>query len=71
MIVPILSDLLEDRVHTPTQSPVKVKKDGGDWYGHDGVDVKETHKAKGTVCCDHFMSWGLLLDQGIQHHKSK
>ena len=33
--------------HTPTSEPVKVDKTDGQWYTHDGVDVKETQSRKG------------------------
>ena len=45
----LLSDLLETKVHTPSAAPVQVRKDGGDWYGHKGTDVKDTHQRKGSA----------------------
>ena len=40
-------DLLTVTPHTPTSEPVKVDKTDGQWYTHDGVDVKETQSRKG------------------------
>ena len=39
-------DLLTIEPHTPTPEPVRYKKDG-QWYTHDGVDVKDTQQRKG------------------------
>ena len=40
-------DLLTVEPHTPTPEPVKFDKKDGQWYTHDGVDVKETQSRKG------------------------
>lgn len=49
-IIFILTDLLTVEPHTPTSEPVKCdnnnKKDG-QWYTHNGVDVKDTLQRKG------------------------
>ncbi|XP_073230892.1 uncharacterized protein [Porites lutea] len=42
-------DLLTVTPHTPTSEPVKVDKTDGQWYTHDGVDVKETQSRKEMV----------------------
>ncbi|XP_015769405.1 PREDICTED: uncharacterized protein LOC107347927 [Acropora digitifera] len=45
-------DLLTIESHTPTPEPTKFDKKDGQWYTHDGVDVKETQARKEmvTVC---------------------
>ena len=43
----ILTDLLTIVPHTPTPEPVKFDKTDGQWYTHDGVDVKETQQRRG------------------------
>ena len=40
-------DLLMVEPHTPTPEPVQFDKKDGQWYGHDGVDVKDTQERKG------------------------
>ena len=35
--------------HTPTPEPIKYDKTDGQWYTHDGVDVKETQQRKGYI----------------------
>lgn len=40
-------DLLTVEPHTPTPEPVQFDKKDGQWYGHDGVDVKDTQERKG------------------------
>jgi len=42
-----LLDLLTIDPHTPTPEPVSYDKTDGQWYTHDGVDVKETQQRKG------------------------
>ncbi|XP_078345353.1 uncharacterized protein LOC144630857 isoform X17 [Oculina patagonica] len=42
------SDLLTTEPHTPTSEPVRYDKKDGQWYTHDGVDVKETQQRKDT-----------------------
>lgn len=42
-----VSDLLVVEPHTPKCEPVKYEKKDGQWYTHDGVDVKETQQRKG------------------------
>ena len=42
-------DLLTIDHHTPTPGPVKYDKKDGQWYAHDGVDVKETQARKGML----------------------
>ncbi|CAH3128322.1 unnamed protein product [Porites lobata] len=42
------NDLLTMTPHTPTPEPVRYDKKDGQWYTHDGVDVKETQSRKGT-----------------------
>ena len=42
-------DLLTIDHHTPTPEPVTYDKTDGQWYTHDGVDVKETQQRRGTV----------------------
>ena len=43
------SDLLIMDPHTPTPEPVKHDKTDGQWYAHDGVDVKDTQQRKGEL----------------------
>ena len=40
-------DLLTVEPHTPTPEPIQYDKKDGQWYGHDGVDVKDTRERKG------------------------
>ena len=42
-----MTDLLTIEPHTPTPEPVKYNKEDGQWYTHDGVDVKDTQQRKG------------------------
>ena len=42
-------DLLTIDPHTPTPEPVTFDKTDGQWYTHDGVDVKDTQQRKGEV----------------------
>ena len=42
-----MTDLLTIDPHTPTPEPVKYSKEDGQWYTHDGVDVKDTQQRKG------------------------
>ena len=44
-----IADLLTVDPHTPTPEPVRYDKKDGQWYTHDGVDVKETQQRKGVV----------------------
>lgn len=44
----MLLDLLTIEPHTPTPEPVRYDKKDGQWYTHDGVDVKDTQQRKGT-----------------------
>ena len=41
-------DLLTVEPHAPTAEPVQYDKKDGQWYGHDGVDVKDTQERKGS-----------------------
>ena len=41
-------DLLTVEPHTPTPEPVQYDKADGQWYTHDGVDVKDTQQRKGN-----------------------
>lgn len=41
-------DLLTVEPHNPTPEPVEYDKKDGQWYGHDGVDVKDTQERKGN-----------------------
>ena len=41
------SDLLSIQHHTPTPEKVTYDKMDGQWYTHDGVDVKETQQRLG------------------------
>lgn len=43
-----VTDLLTIDPHTPTPEPVKYNKEDGQWYTHDGVDVKDTQERKGV-----------------------
>lgn len=43
-----MPDLLTIDPHTPTPEPVKYDKTDGQWYTHDGVDVKDTQQRKGN-----------------------
>ena len=42
-----MTDLLTIEPHTPAPEPVKYNKEDGQWYTHDGVDVKDTQQRKG------------------------
>lgn len=42
-----MTDLLTIEPHSPTPEPVKYNKEDGQWYTHDGVDVKDTQQRKG------------------------
>lgn len=43
----MLLDLLTIEPHSPTPEPVRYDKKDGQWYTHDGVDVKDTQQRKG------------------------
>ena len=59
---PCVLDLLTLEPHTPTPEPVKYDKKDGQWYTHDGVDVKETQKRKGEYSVLHCkLPFGLKL----------
>ena len=45
------ADLLTVEPHTPTPEPEKYDKKDGQWYTHDGVDVKETQSRKSEEPC--------------------
>ncbi|XP_068688838.1 uncharacterized protein [Montipora foliosa] len=40
------TDLLTIEHHTPTHEPIRYEKTEGQWYTHDGVDIKETQSRK-------------------------
>ena len=42
--------------HTPTPEPVRYDKKDGQWYTHDGVDVKETQSRKGERIYLYFLN---------------
>lgn len=44
----LLSDLLTIEHHTPTPEKVTYDKTDGQWYGHDGVDIRETQSRRGV-----------------------
>ena len=46
-----ITDLLTIEPHTPTPEPVKYDKKDGQWYTHDGVDVKDTQQRRGRFLC--------------------
>lgn len=46
-LVVILLDLLTVEPHMPTSEPVRYDKKDGQWYTHNGVDVKDTQQRKG------------------------
>ena len=46
-----ITDLLTIEHHTPTPEPVKYDKKDGQWYTHDGVDVKDTQQRRGWFHC--------------------
>ena len=48
MVSVSIVDLLTVEPHTPTPEPVQYDKKDGQWYGHDGVDVKDTQERKGN-----------------------
>ncbi|PFX23761.1 hypothetical protein AWC38_SpisGene11675 [Stylophora pistillata] len=52
------ADLLKVKPHTPTPEPVRYEKKDGQWYTHDGVDVKDTQQKKEmlTLSRDHLSS---------------
>ena len=41
------AELLTVQPHTPTPEPVTYDKTDGQWYTHDGVDVKDSQQRKG------------------------
>lgn len=43
------SDLLSIEPHTPASEPVRYDKKDGEWYTHNGVDVKDTQQRKEMV----------------------
>lgn len=43
----VLADLLLVQPHTPTPEPVRYEKKDGEWYTHDGVNIKESQQRKG------------------------
>ena len=47
----MLLDLLTIEPHTPTPEPMGYEKKDGQWYTHDGVDVKDTQQRKGSCSC--------------------
>jgi len=46
-----ITDLLTIEPHTPTPEPAKYDKKDGQWYTHDGVDVKDTQQRRGWFHC--------------------
>ena len=56
IILNFLADLLTMTPHTPTPEPVRYDKKDGQWYTHDGVDVKETQSRKGERICLYFLN---------------
>ena len=44
----LYSDLLTIDPHTPTPEPIRYDKTDGQWYNHDGVDIKKTQSRKGS-----------------------
>ena len=61
------TDLLKVEPHTPTPEPVRYDKKDGQWYTHDGVDVKDTQQKKGessltlhliATCIINIIMWG-------------
>ena len=59
-------DLLMVEPHTPTPEPVQYDKKDGQWYGHDGVDVKDTQERKGNRELLRQVYWNEL---GFPSHK--
>ena len=59
-------DLLTVEPHTPTPEPVQYDKKDGQWYGHDGVDVKDTQERKGNRELLHQVYWN---EFGFPSHK--
>ena len=47
--------------HAPSPEPVAYEKKDGQWYGHDGVDVKETQQRKGTDFALHNLDLVVLI----------
>ena len=50
------TDLLTLTPHTPTPEPVRYDKKDGQWYTHDGVDVKDTQSRKGAFSRGNFQN---------------
>ena len=48
LIFLLFPDLLTIDHHAPTPEPVTYDKTDGQWYSHDGVDVKETQQRRGS-----------------------
>ena len=44
----LFADLLTVTAHSPTPEPAHYDKTDGQWYAHDGVDVKETQQRRGN-----------------------
>ena len=51
------TDLLTLTPHTPTPEPVRYDKKDGQWYTHDGVDVKDTQSRKGVFSTGNFQNY--------------
>jgi len=57
-------DLLVVEPHTPRSEPVKYEKKDGQWYTHDGVDVKDTQQRKGGYYRNKFACHNNSLSHG-------
>ena len=57
------AELLTVQPHTPTPEPVTYDKTDGQWYTHDGVDVKDSQQRKGKWVLNVTMTY-----TSINHH---
>ena len=48
MLIWLSTDLLTIEPHMPTPEPMSYDRTDGQWYAHDGVDIKETQSRKGN-----------------------
>ena len=64
------TDLLTLTPHTPTPEPVRYDKKDGQWYTHDGVDVKDTQSRKGVFSTDNFQNYFSNFNLPLNFYKN-
>ena len=64
------TDLLTLTPHTPTPEPVRYDKKDGQWYTHDGVDVKDTQSRKGMFSTDNFQNYFSNFNLPLNFYKN-